>query len=91
MIPRLLKHRLQVTNDTSELVEQMNMLFTGKDKQSAESGIVGSSGAAGGKVAVVELLKLPKAMKDIFGAVRGEYGECLRPSEVSKNSFLKRV
>ena len=36
-----------------------------------------------GKVAVVELLKLPKAMRDIFGSVRGEYGECLRPNEVS--------
>ena len=34
-------------------------------------------------MSVVELLKMPKAMRDIFGAVRGEYGECLRPNEVT--------
>eukprot|EP01036_Dinobryon_divergens_P027497 gene27497-36281_t len=45
-----------------------------------------------GKVAVVELLKLPKAMRDIFGSVRGEYGECLRPNEVRDVlvMFIKR-
>lgn len=49
----------------------------------------GSGAAAGdvGGVSVFQLLKLPKALRDIFGAVRGEFGECLKQSEVRASTL----
>lgn len=35
-----------------------------------------------GKIQVVELLKLTKTLRDIFGPVEGQYGEYLTSSEV---------
>jgi len=48
-----------------------------KDDESKQQG-----GGSNGKVSVIELHKLPKAIRDIFGSIRGEYGDCLRSNEV---------
>ena len=65
---------------TDNLIFKTNDLYRpDKDKSLSEDGTTKGTG----KVSVVELLKMPKAMRDIFGAVRGEYGECLRPNEVT--------
>lgn len=51
---------------------------------SVQGGVNGSGGGAGSKkVQVMELFKLTKHLKDIFGVPRGEYGEYLKPGEVS--------
>jgi hypothetical protein len=39
-------------------------------------------------ILVLELFKMPKPLKDIFGASRGEYGEYLKAAEVSKCHFI---
>ena len=35
-----------------------------------------------GKIKVVELYKMSKPVRELFGTVRGQYGECLKQSEV---------
>lgn len=52
---------------------------------SASSGAGGGKNALSGKVQVLELFKLTKHLRDVFGTPRGEYGEYLRAGEVSNN------
>lgn len=62
-------------------------LYSGISGGGGSSGV----GAAGAnkKVQVMELFKLTKHLKDIFGVPRGEYGEYLKPGEVSASLCLK--
>jgi hypothetical protein len=46
-------------------------------------GAAGSVGKGAHKVQVLELFKLTKHLRDVFGAPRGEHGEYLRAAEVS--------
>ena len=55
--------------------------FFAMGSSSSGSGAGGNSGK-GGKITVVELFKFPKNLKDVFGSVRGQFGEHLRVSEV---------
>ena len=36
------------------------------------------------KIQVIDLYKMTKHLREIFGSVRGEFGECLRLQEVKK-------
>jgi translation initiation factor 2D len=52
---------------------------------STDSSVVGyhTSSNATGKIVVIDLFKMPRNMRDIFGMIRGEYGEHLKSNEVS--------
>ena len=67
----------------------INISFYSIDAVSAGSVLGADSGGASGptvakdcKIRVVELYKFPKPARDIFGTVRGEYGEYLKAVEV---------
>jgi hypothetical protein len=48
------------------------------------------STAATGKVTVVDLYKIPKQLREVFGARRGQFGEGLRSSEL-KDVFVQYI
>lgn len=73
-----------------KLAVQNSTAGTGAGTGAGESGtgLSAVGGAAGGKnahkVQALELFKLTKHLRDVFGTPRGEYGEYLRASEVRK-------
>jgi hypothetical protein len=76
-------------------VERIHSLFRGikvDDPESFKSNALNSedsnnsndSNKKGLKISVVQLYKCPKHIKDIFGSIRGTYGEHLKSVEVIK-------
>ena len=35
------------------------------------------------RISVLELYKLPKDLRNVFGSIRGEFGDCLKSNEVN--------
>lgn len=70
-----------VINDAEHFKEEVlgNPSSTTTDSAAASSTMSKSSS---GKINVVDLFKLPKDLKEIFGFIRGEYGETLKAKEV---------
>jgi hypothetical protein len=71
---------------TEEAAGSSPFLIGGNNTTSSTVG--GGKNAISGKVQVLELFKLTKHLRDVFGTPRGEYGEYLRAGEVSRHGGI---
>lgn len=81
--PDAFKARVAASDNPVSAAEAVAATGGGTASFSQQSSTAGTGG--GIKITgVVELLKPPKTMREVFGAVRGEFGECLRLGEVKQ-------
>ncbi len=69
-------------------LRETNSSSTGASGNSDSIGYHGSNPNGNSKITVIDLFKMPRNLKDIFGNIRGEYGDHLKSNEVSESLFV---